>query len=430
MDVHNGLTALAGRPFRFVDLFAGIGGFHVGMAENGGECVFACEIDNDLRNIYQKNFGLLPAGDIKKVDEKSVPFHDILCAGFPCQPFSLAGKKKGHACPESGQLIDEVVRIAEYHKPRYVLLENVPNIITIDEGKFWRYMNTKFNEIGYSLHYQILSPVDIGVPQNRQRVFIVACRNEADARQLKWPIRRTDCISLERILDHDGPFRMLEPAKIDLLQHWQHLLSQINLTQLAATSILAPEFGATYPANFSKLTLKEIRVFKGAYGQSLEDCTTWANVLERMPFYVRKQKYIPDWIGKSFAFSRQLYKENSIIADEWVKELPRHNNSWQILEWRGNHKNLTINDHLVQFRASGIRVFRKDVAPSLISMTPTQIPVVPWLGRYISVHEAAKLQNLHHLTTLPSNNSAAFKAFGNAVNAKIVSMVVSSLIQH
>ncbi|KTS74276.1 DNA cytosine methyltransferase [Pantoea stewartii] len=416
--------------FRFVDLFAGIGGFHAGMAENGGKCVFACEIDDDLREIYKNNFGLLPEGDIKQVDEKSIPSHDILCAGFPCQPFSLAGKKKGQTCPESGQLINEVVRIAAHHKPRYIVLENVPNIITIDQGSFWRYINFEFSSIGYSLHHRVLSPVDIGVPQNRHRVFIIACRDESDTYKLSWPEQSSECVSLENILDHDGTFRALEPSKVNLLAHWQRLLQKLNIIDLHAISITAPEFGANYPKDFSRIILKELRKYKGAYGQSLEDCRTWKEALSKLPSYVRKNRQVPDWISSSVDFSRNLYAKNSIVADEWVIDLPRHNNSWQILEWRGDKKNLTINDHLVQFRASGIRIFRKDVAPSLISMTPTQVPVIPWLGRYISVREAAKLQNLHHLSCLPGNNSAAFKAFGNAVNAKIVSMVVSKLIKH
>ncbi|MEI7190311.1 DNA (cytosine-5-)-methyltransferase [Pectobacterium brasiliense] len=430
MKIHSNTIGRGVSSFRFVDLFAGIGGFHAGMAENGGECVFACEIDDHLREIYRDNFGIFPEGDIKKVDEKSVPYHDILCAGFPCQPFSLAGKKKGQTCPESGQLIDEVVRIAEYHKPRYVLLENVPNIITIDSGSFWHYMNTKFSDIGYSLHYRVLSPVDIGVPQNRQRVFIVACRDEADTHMLKWPEHTPDCISLETILDSEGDFRILEPAKVNLLAHWQLLLQKLNISHLHSISITAPEFGANYPKNFSRISLKEIRKYKGAYGQSLENCKTWAEALAKLPSYVRKNRQVPNWISNSVDFSRQLYAQNSMVADEWVIGLPIHNNSWQILEWRGDQKNLTINDHLVQFRASGIRIFRKDIAPSLISMTPTQVPIIPWLGRYISVREAAKLQNLHNLSSLPNNNSAAFKAFGNAVNAKIVSLVVSNLIKH
>ncbi|WP_052118453.1 DNA cytosine methyltransferase [Erwinia oleae] len=430
MEIHSNVIKQNTSAFRFVDLFAGIGGFHAGMAENGGKCVFACEIDDALRKIYESNFGVFPEGDIKKVDEKSVPSHDILCAGFPCQPFSLAGKKKGQTCPESGQLIDEVVRIAEHHKPRYVLLENVPNIITIDNGNFWRYMNTRFNDIGYSLHHRILSPVDIGVPQNRQRVFIVACRDKTDAYALTWPEQTSQCTRLENILDHKGDFRLLEPAKADLLKHWQKLLSQLCITELHSISIAAPEFGADYPKNFSRLTLKEMVQYKGAYGQPLTGCTTWKEVLDRLPSYVRKNRQVPDWINKSVDFSRKLYIQNKTVADKWITCLPRHNNSWQIMEWRGDLRNLNINDHLVQFRASGIRVFRKDVAPSLISMTSTQVPVIPWLGRYISVREAAKLQNLHHLSSLPENNSAAFKAFGNAVNAKIVSMVVSNLIKH
>ncbi len=124
---------------KFIDLFSGLGGFHVGLAKNGHECVFACEIDADLRKLYFQNHKIKPHSDIRSVDVGSIPNHDVICAGFPCQPFSLAGKKKGAKCPESGRLIDNVIAIAKHHSPKYVLLENVPNIITIEDGKFWNY---------------------------------------------------------------------------------------------------------------------------------------------------------------------------------------------------------------------------------------------------------------------------------------------------
>lgn len=108
---------------RFIDLFAGLGGFHHGMSNAGGfECVFASELDPELRELYEFNYGLKTWGDIREVREESIPEHDVLCAGFPCQPFSLAGSKKGTECQESGRLIDEILRIAK-HQPKRVLLK-------------------------------------------------------------------------------------------------------------------------------------------------------------------------------------------------------------------------------------------------------------------------------------------------------------------
>ena len=116
-------------PMKFIDLFAGLGGFHTGFANSGYECVFACEIEPHLRTLYKENYGIEPHGDITKVNEVEIPEHDVMCAGFPCQPFSLAGKKKGAECPASGRLIDHVIRIAKHHTPKFVVLENVPNVL-------------------------------------------------------------------------------------------------------------------------------------------------------------------------------------------------------------------------------------------------------------------------------------------------------------
>ena len=125
---------------------------------------FACEIDPELRDLYKRNYGILPHDDIRTLNPYDVPSHDVLCAGFPCQPFSLAGKKKGAECPSSGRLIDDVIRIVKLHEPRYVMLENVPNILTIADGSFWKYIQEEFSSLGYTLEYKVISPVDVGIP--------------------------------------------------------------------------------------------------------------------------------------------------------------------------------------------------------------------------------------------------------------------------
>ena len=108
---------------RFIDLFAGLGGFHVALKGLGHECVFASEIDTELADVYEHNFGIRPAGDIRQVDPADIPPHDVLCAGFPCQPFSKAGGQRGLQCPQWGDLIDYVARILEYHQPTYFIIK-------------------------------------------------------------------------------------------------------------------------------------------------------------------------------------------------------------------------------------------------------------------------------------------------------------------
>ena len=116
--------------FRFIDLFAGLGGFHQAAQNIGGKCVFASEIDPGLRTLYKKNFGLECAGDIRNIHINDVPDHDLLCAGFPCQPFSKAGKMLGRKDNSIGNLFDDIVKILAYHKPEFFILENVPFIAT------------------------------------------------------------------------------------------------------------------------------------------------------------------------------------------------------------------------------------------------------------------------------------------------------------
>lgn len=411
---------------KFIDLFAGLGGFHVGLKENGHECVFSCEIDDSLRHLYEINHNIKPHDDIRTIKEIDIPEHDILCAGFPCQPFSLAGKKKGAKCPESGKLIDHVIRIAKFHQPKFIMLENVPNILTIEDGKFWAYLNDSFQSIGYNLTHKVLSPVEFGIPQNRKRIFIVGIRTDLSMSSFNWPdIGKTkinEC-QLANVLNHRIGAKPLELSKSQLLLLWQELLNNLLINDLSNTSIVAPEFGATYPKDFNGKTLDEMKVYKGAYGTALNKCETWDELLFLLPSYVRKNKKIPDWILKSVNFSRDLYNKNKLYCDEWSKKLNKQNNSWQILEWRGGLNNLDIFAHIIQFRASGIRVLKPNIAPSLIAMTPTQTPIIPAEGRYISPSEAAQLQFLHKLKKLPEKHVSAFKALGNAVNAKIVELI-------
>ena len=117
------------RNFKFIDLFSGIGGFHQAMTNLGGECVLASDIDKDCREVYEKNYGIKPLADIRLIDEKLIPDHDVLCAGFPCQPFSKGGFQNGFTDTTRGTLFYEIVRIIKAKKPRFLILENVDRLI-------------------------------------------------------------------------------------------------------------------------------------------------------------------------------------------------------------------------------------------------------------------------------------------------------------
>ena len=168
------------KGFKFIDLFCGIGGFHQAMSSLGGECVFASDIDKHCQETYFENYGIRPIGDITKVEAADIPSFNVLCAGFPCQAFSLAGKKLGFADETRGTLFFDVIRIAKHHKPEYMLLENVKNLANHDEGRTWNVIYNTIREIGYNVLSEpvIFSPHYLGIPQTRERVFIMCVRED------------------------------------------------------------------------------------------------------------------------------------------------------------------------------------------------------------------------------------------------------------
>ena len=144
------------KGFKFIDLFSGVGGFHQAMESLGGECVYASDIDKKCREIYFENYGIVPNDDITKVDPKDIPAHNVICGGFPCQSFSKAGNRLGVQDPR-GTLFFDIVRIAEYHKPEYLLLENVRNLAGHDQGRTWRTIYETLKDIGYNLITELCS---------------------------------------------------------------------------------------------------------------------------------------------------------------------------------------------------------------------------------------------------------------------------------
>ncbi|MGI9439840.1 MAG: DNA cytosine methyltransferase [Parvibaculales bacterium] len=411
---------------KFIDLFSGLGGFHYGLSKSGNyECVYAAEIDPELRQLYADNYGITPDNDITKIAENEIPAHDIICAGFPCTSFSLAGKKSGTKCPRDGKLIDDVLRIAKYHNPDVVILENVPKVLTIEDGKFWKYIRYNFDKIGYKLKHKIISPTHFNIPQARPRLFIIGFRDKTIMDNFHWPepnIKYT-VRKLTSLLADKQKRIPLETPKQRQLKKWQALLNHVGRKAINSNSIMAPEFGASYPSNFKTLTLAKMRQYKGAYGVDLHDCTTWKEIMERMPAYTRNQRSVPKWMTPSLCYSRKLYKNHLKFLKKWAKDINKKNNSWQVLEWRGYPDNVDMTNHLIQFRASGIRVMKCEVAPSLTAMTPTQIPIIGSDMGYMTKHEAARLQHLHNLPMLPHGTTKAFKALGNAVNTKIVESI-------
>ncbi|MDM2987258.1 DNA (cytosine-5-)-methyltransferase [Citrobacter sp. CK196] len=406
------------KGFRFIDLFAGLGGFHTGLSRLGGKCVFAAELDVDLRNLYLKNYGIMPEGDIRAVDENHVPDHEVLCAGFPCQPFSKAGKKKGAECPESGKLIDDVLRIIRKKRPLYVMLENVPDILKVQGGLFWEYIENSLINEGYIVQYRVYTPQDFGIPQKRKRIFVVASKH--DNMWFNWPQPSKIPLSVSAIIEKKpSKVRKLETAKEEALELWSEFIKTTK--EYSTLPILAPEFGATYPFNISISDPSFARQFKGGFGKDMLFVENINDIIECLPRYAKENVgKVSSRLADAIQASREIYIRHRDFLDTWKLHLQVFPLSWQKLEWQGDRNGLDIWDHLIQFRASGIRIIRPTSAPSLVAMSTTQTPIIGSLKRYMSIREAAALQSLDKLEYLPETDSKAYKALGNAVNAHII----------
>ncbi|RAI79979.1 DNA (cytosine-5-)-methyltransferase [Macrococcoides caseolyticum subsp. hominis] len=187
--------------FKFIDLFSGIGGFRIAMESLGGKCVLSSEIDKHAVETYFSNFNEMPIGDITKVNVAEIPDHDVLCAGFPCQPFSIGGLRKGFE-DTRGTLFFDVARIIKEKKPKVVFLENVAGIVSHDSGNTLRVIINSLEELEYKVHYKVMNASDYGIPQNRNRWYCIAVRSDIDF-EYKFPEKVSLKYTLKDIIEYD-----------------------------------------------------------------------------------------------------------------------------------------------------------------------------------------------------------------------------------
>ncbi len=193
---------MATSKFTFIDLFAGIGGFRLALESFGGHCVFSSEWDRFSQETYLKNFGEIPNGDIIKIKEKDIPAHNVICAGFPCQAFSISGKMKGFE-DTRGTLFFDVARIAKHHQPEILFLENVKNLTKHNNGITFKIIIKTLKEIGYNPFYKVLKSSDYEIPQARERVYIIAFRKDLHIKNFKYPKNKNNIRIVKDILEKE-----------------------------------------------------------------------------------------------------------------------------------------------------------------------------------------------------------------------------------
>ena len=188
---------------KFIDLFAGIGGFRYALESLGCKCIFSSEWDKYCQESYKLNFNETPYGDITQIDEKDIPSFDILCGGFPCQPFSVSGKQRGFS-DTRGTLFFDIARIVSYHKPKVILLENVKNLKAHNGGATFKVISNTLNELNYNIYYKVLNSKNFGLPQNRERIAIICIRKDVDSGKFKFPEEIDKLVTISDIKEDDS----------------------------------------------------------------------------------------------------------------------------------------------------------------------------------------------------------------------------------
>lgn len=202
--------------YTFIDLFAGLGGFRIALESLGAKCVYSNEWDKAAQEVYFSNFGELPDDDITKVKAEKVPGHDILCAGFPCQAFSISGKRRGFE-DSRGTLFFDVARIVKAKRPKIVFLENVKNFASHDSGRTLEVVKDTMNELGYSFDHKVLNALDYGVPQKRERIYMVCIRNDLGNDRFSFPKSIQLSTFLESLLEPSGSVDHLVSSRQDIV---------------------------------------------------------------------------------------------------------------------------------------------------------------------------------------------------------------------
>ena len=396
---HN--TIITKKQLKFIDLFCGIGGFHQALHKLGHTCVLACDIDKHCRKIYETNYKIKPYDDIRTLDNDAIPDFDILCAGFPCQPFSNAGKKTTFK-HKKGLVFDEIIRIAKAKQPKFMFLENVKHIRKISDGKVFQYVLDKVKEAGYYIKDEEtvfqLSPHQLGIPQQRERVIFVCIRNDTYNKDNIIDMTIPECtIDFSKILETNDAIK--EKYKIkkdidDVLSAWEEMIQVVETNEKLSPTILAHEFYRKYTDDEFKALAK----WKQDY------------ITKNQPIF---NKYKPKWDAWYTKHKELLQKREIYGKLEWqVGKKKEHDSIW---------------NYFIQLRQSGIRVKRTRYFPTLVAMVQT--PIYAKEHRYITPRECARLQSFPDSFILPDSDQQAYKQFGNAVNVEVVYKVMNETLK-
>lgn len=385
------------KNLKFIDLFCGIGGFHQALTKIGCECVFASDIDENCKKTYENNYGLKPEGDITKVEINKIPQFDILCGGFPCQPFSKAGFQKGFD-DDRGNLFFNICNIVNVHKPKYMILENVRNLASHDNGNTWKVIKQNIKNLGYYTYDEpvLLNVLHFNIPQNRERVVIMCKRMDLGElpklpKISKNPKQNLTCY-VKDIIDENVKDQKLTGKMKDVYLVWDEFIKIMNK---------------------NNLNIPKFPIWTDWWDNDFEDDDE---------FYIKYKS----WIDKN----REFYEENLDILEDWLNK-SRENPNWlgavRKFEWQAgdlSEENNSLSKCLWTARGSGIRVKKCDYIPTLVAMS--MIPIYGPKNRKLTPIELLRLQSFND--NFKYNEKAIYKQLGNAVNVKMIERCARFLI--
>lgn len=403
--------------FKFIDLFAGIGGFHQAMRYLGGECVMAAEINQECVKTYKLNFRTKEKeirGDVNAIEPSSIAPFDVLCAGFPCQPFSKAGYQKGFNDQKRGNLFYKIMDIIDGHpEVKFVILENVRNLA--DKSENWDIITSELMKRNFYITESpiILSPSDFGIPQIRERVYILGIRKDI----------RNSAILTNGFIHKDDLKLEKHFKKCKMGDAWSILDENVDDSYIVTEE--------------QELMLKAWDEFRVATGIKTIGYPIWIDSfgvgIDDDGIVYANQQYdsMPSWKQSFVRHNRTLYLNNREFIDSWVEEYNMLNRIklYKKFEWNCGEDVSDIKGALIQIRQSGIRAKRPTYYPSLVAMVNTPILWDKKKNHFrrITPREAANLQSFHKRYKFQGTDKTIYRQLGNSVNVRILKILGENL---
>jgi DNA (cytosine-5)-methyltransferase 1 len=332
-----------------------------------------------------------------------------------------------------GTVFWNIIQILEYHSPKFLILENVAHFVKHDKGNTYQKVYDAITKLGYKLHTRKFSPNQFGIPQVRERIYMVGIRADLTAAdKFQWPEPEEHSTNIRSILDSKPKHaKQLSSNVISCIETWQIFLDLIDSeSKLPSFPIWSMEFGATYPyeaRSLREFSTKKLQSTKGIFGKSLTGMTR-EHMNHFLPSYVKGDgEVFPKWKQNFIRQNREFYQQHKKVIHPWLSKIKGYPASLQKLEWNCQGEKRYIWDYLLQFRASGLRVKRTQTSPSLVAMTSTQVPIIGWEKRYMTPRECARLQSMDKLKYLPASETSSMKALGNAVNVEVVRNILNQI---